>query len=136
MSLWHRLLYWLGLRRDPGPRYYTLDERTDSALQSIAARQRRSPQEVASQLLTVSLTQQQTTTGLWRRWLSLSPREQQVTALTCLGLTNPQIAARLGVSIETVRTHLRNAQYKFHVTSKADLRVLLADWDFGAWGEM
>lgn len=136
MSLWHRLLFWLGLRRDPGPRYYALDEHTDNTLQSMAERQRRSPDAMVADLVSEALSGRKLATDLWQRWLSLSPREQQVTALTCLGLTNPQIAARLGVSIETVRTHLRNAQYKFHVTSKADLRVLLADWDFGAWGEM
>jgi len=60
----------------------------------------------------------------------LSPREQYVTALTCLRYTNPQIAARLGLSVETVRTYLRKALNKLGLQNKADLRVLFASWDF------
>ena len=51
-------------------------------------------------------------------------------------LTNRQIAARLMISPETVKTHLRNAQYKFDVHSKAELRALLSDWDFSAWDKV
>ena len=53
-----------------------------------------------------------------------------VTALTCLGLTNPQIAVRLSLSPETVKTHVRNVLAKFEVNSKDELRHILANWDF------
>ena len=43
MSLWHRILYWLGIRLDPGPRYYLLDETIYDALQDLAERQQRPP---------------------------------------------------------------------------------------------
>jgi DNA-binding CsgD family transcriptional regulator len=66
-------------------------------------------------------------------WNALSRREQDVTALTCLGFTNPQIAARLSLSTETIRTYLENANHKLGVQNKADLRVLFAGWDFGEW---
>jgi DNA-binding CsgD family transcriptional regulator len=56
-----------------------------------------------------------------------------VTALTCLGYTNRQIAARLVLSPETVKTHLRNVLRKFDLPTKAELRRALADWDFGDW---
>src|SRR4051812_16303162 len=39
----------------------------------------------------------------------LSPREQQITQLLALGLTGEEIAQRLVLSPETVRTHIRNA---------------------------
>src|SRR5436190_18293087 len=36
---------------------------------------------------------------------SLSPREREITKLVALGNTSPEIAERLGISEETVRTH-------------------------------
>ncbi len=66
-------------------------------------------------------------------WNSLSRREKDVTALTCLGYTNPQIAARLNLSVETVRNYLEFAVGKLSLRKKADLRVFFANWDFSAW---
>lgn len=56
-----------------------------------------------------------------------------MTALTCLRFTNPQIAARLGLSKETVKTYLQKVLNKLGLQSKADLRVVFAGWDFSAW---
>jgi len=39
----------------------------------------------------------------------LSPREQEITELLAAGLTGEEIARRLKLSTETVRTHIRNA---------------------------
>jgi DNA-binding CsgD family transcriptional regulator len=128
-----RLVERLGLARKPAPRKYALDDEFEITLQALAAQQQRSPDEVALDLLKESLSRRQVDADLWKRWQSLSPRERQVVALTCLDFTNPQIAARLGLSVETVRTHTRNAQNKFNVNSKAALHRLLTDWDFSAW---
>ena len=136
MGLFNRLLKNLGLLRVRQPRKYALDVSLQPLLDSMAEHQKRSPDDLASDLLNQALFQRQLDADLWRRWLSLSPREQQVTALTCLGETNPQIAARLGLAVETIRTHTRNAQIKFNVNSKADLRVLLSEWDFSAYEQM
>ncbi|HVN14930.1 MAG TPA: helix-turn-helix transcriptional regulator [Anaerolineales bacterium] len=69
----------------------------------------------------------------YQLWISLSPREQDVTALTCLGYTNPQIAARLGLSVETVKSYLKIVLVRSASRTKADLRVLFASWDFSEW---
>lgn len=130
MSFISRLLQSLGLSRSTEPRKYALDVSIQPVLESLAERQQRSPDEVVSNLVEEAISRRQLDADLWQRWQSLSPREQQVAALTCLNYTNPQIAARLGVAVETVRTHTRNAQMKFYVNSKSDLRVLLSDWDF------
>jgi DNA-binding CsgD family transcriptional regulator len=56
-----------------------------------------------------------------------------VAALTRLNFTNRQIAARLMITPETAKTHVRNVLRKFDLHSKAELRRALADWDFSAW---
>ena len=63
-------------------------------------------------------------------WDSLSRREQDVTALACLRYTNPQIAARLGLSVGTVRSYLEKALSKLRLQDKTDFRVFFVGWDF------
>src|SRR5690242_2926501 len=52
---------------------------------------------------------------LYDRWLDLSPRERQVTYLTCLGYKNEQIAFEMGVSVGTVKSYLQHVFYKVGV---------------------
>ena len=133
MSLWQRFLSRLGLRPHPGFHTYELDEDLHLALEKLASQEQRPAGELAAEMLASAVADRHTAEGLCKRWLSLSPREQEVAALTCLGFTNRQIAARLGVSSETVKTHLHNALVKFNLHGKAQLRMLLSDWDFSAW---
>ena len=70
---------------------------------------------------------------LYQRWLSLSPREQDVIALTCLGCTNRQIAFRLGITAGTVKSYIQNVLHKLDLHSKVDLRLTFYGWDFSAW---
>lgn len=69
----------------------------------------------------------------YQLWLRLSPREQDVTAFTCLRYTNRQMAARLGISVKTVRTYIVNVLRKLGLETKADLRVFFVGWDFNEW---
>ena len=84
-------------------------------------------------LVAAGLTRYSDQEFFWHHWEKLSPREREITAYTCLGYTNKQIAARLSISPETVKTHVRNVLFKFDVHSKAKLRVMLASWDFSSW---
>jgi two-component system response regulator NreC len=102
-------------------------------LQHFAEAEKRPREEVAADLLSAALIKRQVAEENLRVWHSLSRREQQVAALTCLNYTNPQIAARLFLSIETIKTHMRNVQRKFNIHSKAELRQALTDWDFSEW---
>lgn len=68
-----------------------------------------------------------------RRWYDLTPREQQVAALACLGYTNEAIAGHLVISVNTVRSHMRRVLDKYGLASKAELRVALAGWEFESW---
>jgi DNA-binding CsgD family transcriptional regulator len=105
------------------------------SLQDLARRERRPEGEIAADLLSIALVQREAAEANLRRWEKLTPREQQVVALVCLNLTNQEIAGRLYVSPETVKTHIRNVLYKFNLHSKADLRFLLSDWDFSSWAD-
>ena len=51
---------------------------------------------------------------------TLSRREQQILALLADGLVNKQIAARLGISTNTVKTHLELLFEKLGVTTRAE----------------
>ena len=134
MSTWNCLLTLLGLKRDSGPRYFELDEALRTALVDLADQEQRPAEEIQADLLAAGLAQRYTHNELWRRWESLSPREQDVTALTCLGYTNRQIAAKLHLSPDTVKGYVRQVLVKFHLHSKDELRMLLGDWDFSDWG--
>jgi len=68
-----------------------------------------------------------------RAWESLSQREKQVAALVCTGMTGRQIAARLVLSPETIKTHVRHILAKFGLNSRQNFRNLLSGWDFSRW---
>lgn len=51
----------------------------------------------------------------------LTAKEQQVITAMVDGLSYKMIAARLGVSLETVRQHIKNIYRKLHVNSKAEV---------------
>lgn len=133
MKLWESLFSRLGYRGAKGRRYFELDESLHTALVALAEQEQRPAQELQADLLRTALAQRQTHGELYERWQSLSPREQEVSALTCRGYTNRQMAARLGVAEETVKTHVRNALVKFNLHGKGELRVALGEWDFSEW---
>jgi len=54
-------------------------------------------------------------------WASLTNAEQQVVALVAEGLTNPEIAARLFVSLGTVKAHLSHVFAKLGLTERREL---------------
>jgi DNA-binding NarL/FixJ family response regulator len=50
----------------------------------------------------------------------LSPREQEVMERLSEGFLYKEIAANLGISLETVRTHVRNTYDKLHVRTRTE----------------
>ena len=131
MSLWRRLLQ--ALKGRDAQRAYELEQPLVEVLQRFAEAEKRPRAEVAADLLSAALLKRQLAEEHLRTWRALSTREQQVTALTCLNYTNPQIASRLYLSPDTVKSHVRNVLRKFNVRSKAELRQALSEWDFSEW---
>ena len=103
------------------------------AVQLLASREQRPAEQVAADLLSEALSRRQRAEANLRRWQMLSPREQEVAALICQNFTNRQIAARLNISPETVKSHIRHLLPKLSADSKAGLRQCLQDWDFSTW---
>lgn len=133
MSILKFLLNLIGRPSKSGHRYYEISESLQVTLTTLARHEGRPENELLPDLLAAGLDQYRSINELWPKWESLSPREQDVAALTCLGLTNRQIAARLSLSPETIKTHIRNVLFKFDLDSKDELRHILAGWDFSGW---
>jgi DNA-binding NarL/FixJ family response regulator len=134
MKLRDRLLALLRMPPGPPRRYFELDEPLHAALAERADRDQLPLEQVQAELLAAGLAHLQSSDGLKLCWEKLSRREQEVTALTCLGYTNRQMAARLHVSPDTIKGYVRQALVKWHAHGKDELRVLLAEWDFSEWG--
>jgi DNA-binding CsgD family transcriptional regulator len=133
MELWQRLLAILRMQPVPGRRFFELDEPLQSALAERADQEQLPVEQIQADLLAAGLANLQTSDGLKRAWGRLSPREQEVTALTCLSYTNRQMAARMCLSPATVKGYVRQVMIKFNLHGKDELRLLLAGWDFNDW---
>jgi len=133
MSIWQRLLYLIGLRPKPGPRYFELTEGLHATISTLAKHEGRPEDDLLPDLLAAGLTQYHSNSTAWKQWLSLTARERDIAALACLGYTNAQMAERLGVSPNTIKTHMRNVLGKFAAPNRNKLRQKLSGWDFSAW---
>ena len=54
---------------------------------------------------------------------SLSPREEEVIAMASTGLTNPQIASRLDITVHGVKFHLASVYRKLGVTNRTEAAI-------------
>ena len=135
MAIWHKLLYWIGLRPNPGPRTYEIAESLHVSIATLAKHEGRPEHDLIPDILAAGLTQYSENDKIWKKWESLTPREQEATALLCLGLTNKQIAVQMGVTAAAIKFHLRNVYSKFQVVNRSQLRRILSGWDFSAWAK-
>jgi DNA-binding CsgD family transcriptional regulator len=135
-----RLAFWVYIRRALrslifARRIMRPEGQIGRALRELSESELRPEDEIAADLLTNAIARHQAAETNLRLWRALTPREQEVSALTCLNFTNVEIANYLMVSPETVKTHIRNVLAKFKLHSKNELRHNLGDWDFSAWAE-
>jgi DNA-binding NarL/FixJ family response regulator len=98
---------------DSGARGYALKDGTPSelvlALTTVAQGGTWVDPRLRPQLLSRKATQ---------RLPSLSPREREIMDLLAQGLTGEQVAERLVLSPETVKTHIRNAMGKLEASTR------------------
>ena len=133
MSSIKQVLRWLNPANRAQLLLLALDPLHAAYLAQIAAKTQVSPQQAAQDLLKNALVDHQVAEEHLAHWRALTPRQQQVAALACLNFTNRQIAARLDISPQTVKAHLRNLLHRFELHSKSELRQALEDWDFSEW---
>lgn len=134
MNLWKRLLKLFGEETgQQQQRTFALNARLEQSLRQLADQEQRPPGEILQALIEAGLQHRRQNEETWQCWKLLTPREQEVAALVCLGYTNRQIAVRLGVAPETIKTHVRNLLVKFNLHQRNQLRERLAGWDFSAW---
>jgi DNA-binding NarL/FixJ family response regulator len=60
---------------------------------------------------------------------ALSLREQEVLALLALGLSNPEIADELFLSVDTIKTYVRRVFAKLGVNNRTNAALLAANFD-------
>ncbi len=123
-------------KRRPGIRrnVFSKDGQLARTVRELAVSQRRAEQDIYNDIIETGVKALSDKHKYEEIWGLLSPREQEVTALTCLGYRSYEIAGVLGVSYETVRTHSKHIYAKFGLTRK-ELRLVLRRWNFEAWWE-
>ena len=134
MALFQRIVTtargWFRRKRDTN---FTLDINTLRSLEFLAEQEQRTPEEIANQILGDALRDHQAQGENWQRWQTLTPREQEIAALICLNYTSREIATKLHISPETVKTHAEHILVKFGLTDRTAMRLMLNGWDFSAW---
>ncbi len=131
--MFRRLLAWLGLISTESIRSFEWDADLRASLQDLAIHEQRPVEEVAQDLLHQALLARQAEREIWRCWEDLTPRQQEVAALICLDYTSQQISARLNVTPNTIKSHIRQLLKKLGVHNRQELRKVLEEWDFSAW---
>ncbi len=114
----------------PQSRQFNLDEHVLVSLEMLAQHRQSTPQAVAADLVQQAIETIQDDSAAWDCWLTLTPREQEVAAYICQGYTSRQIAEKLNIANETVRTHARKVLTKFGTANRQILRDRLTQLGF------
>lgn len=133
MSWFQRLKAHLHLESKEGLLIDSLDPQLHTWITQLADEENRSPDEMVHILLYEGLKQRQAADQKLMLWQSLTPRLRQAAALACLGHTNQEIAAQMGITVNTVKYYMRDILSACHVNSKTELAELLSEWDFDRW---
>jgi len=108
---------------------------TDGRAARLVLAQVGEPQETSdARIVFISLEEQPAPSinpGLLVNRLQLTPMQARVVSLMSIGLSNREIAERLGLSTETVRKHLATAYARTGVNNRASMVALAYDVRFG-----
>jgi DNA-binding NarL/FixJ family response regulator len=132
MSIRKWFLSLIGLRTDTRSRS---PKNTNVRLQlsQIAEREGRPEPEIVTQLLVAGLQKYYSRQEIMPKWESLSTRQKEVAILIEKGMTNEEIAKRLSVSNETIKTHVAAILRKFKVHDKSEVRRMLGVMKTNHW---
>jgi DNA-binding NarL/FixJ family response regulator len=133
MNWTKQFLHWINTKNPKHLLILKLDLINAQYLAQLARSKNTTPQKIAHDLLENALVEQKIAETQLDHWRALTPRQQQIAALACLNFTNRQIAARLNISPQTVKAHMRNLLHRFDLHSKTELRQALENWDFSEW---
>jgi DNA-binding CsgD family transcriptional regulator len=137
MSMQRKFRELLGIRQTQMPTALVqLRPELLEAVAEIAVQDGRSIGEITNDLVRYALYDHRLAESSLRTWHQLTPREREITALIWLGLTNPEIAQRLSISLNTVKTHVKNILSKFNVHSKKSLSDRLVGLDLSDWTDV
>ena len=110
-----------------------VDSNLISLIEDIAKEEGLSISETVNRLLSFAIGEHHATNDNLFRWDSLTPRQQDPAAFACHGYSNMEIAQKMSISVNTVKTHLRQVLQTFAAGTKGELQMLLASWDFSDW---
>ena len=116
-------------------RRYHVDLEMAAYLQDLAMERNSDPEEVAKDIFAKGIDSHFQNEHLHQIWEQLTPREQEVTALVCLGYSNNEIGEKLIISPNTVKSHVSHAMIKLGVGKRVDIQYTLVDWDFSEWDQ-
>ncbi|MCA9918702.1 MAG: helix-turn-helix transcriptional regulator [Anaerolineales bacterium] len=102
-------------------------------IEDIANEEGLSISETVNRLLSFAIGEHHATNDNLLRWDSLTPRQQDTAAYACLGYSNMEIAQKMSISVNTVKSHLRQVLQTFVAGTKGELQLLLVSWDFSDW---
>lgn len=106
-----------------------IDGRTAAHLRAAARARQMLPEALLADILRRGLQQEIQRLRAEAALKALTPREREIAALIAHGLTNRQAAETLVISPETVKSHIRSILAKFGLHSKAQLQLLLRDFN-------
>ncbi len=134
MSIWHTFQKFFRPETTTSSQHsFALEGELLLSLEQLARYRGSTPRKVAADLLERELQSVEVERETWEKWQSLTEREQQVAALICLQYRTNQIATRLQIAPETVRSHVHNILHKMDLPNRIALRQVLAGWDFSSW---
>lgn len=114
-------------------RAYSHEEFLVTTIQEVADRQGRSPEAVVVDLAKWDAKEQHRQEKLLQCWEKLSYREQEITALVCLGYDRNQMAEKLSIGSETVKSHLNHIFRKLDVRTTRHIVAIFEGWNFAMW---
>ena len=112
----------------------TIPGELTGAVQAMAEMEGLTPNELVARIVRDTIQEHQDSESLSGRWGRLTPRQREIAILTGRNLTNAEIAARLGISEATVKTHQTHIMERLNLRSRYSLRQALEGFDFTGWG--